>query len=114
MSRASVNGAWDHWRATAFRMPWLSFGQERELLVLAQTGDRDALQTLCASHLRLVVQIAQQYQRSGVHADDLVSEGSLGFIESVGRFDLAQPTRLSTYAAWWIRARVRAHVFRYR
>jgi RNA polymerase sigma factor (sigma-70 family) len=114
MSRASANDAWDHWKAAAACARWLSYAQERELIALAQAGDRAAVQRLCASHLRLVLQIARQYQRSGVHVDDLVSEGWLGLIEAVSRFDLTQTTRLSTYAAWWIRARVRGHVFRYR
>jgi RNA polymerase sigma factor (sigma-70 family) len=114
MSRASPDGRWDHWRATAYAAPWLTSEHERESIARAQAGDRRSLQTLCASHLRLVVQIAHQYQRSGVHVDDLVSEGSIGLIEAVGRFDLTHHTRLSTYAAWWIRARVRGHVFRYR
>jgi RNA polymerase sigma factor (sigma-70 family) len=82
--------------------------------VLAQGGDRGALHTLCSSYFRLVVQIARHYQRPGVQADDLISEGTIGLIEAVERFDLTQPTRLGTYAAWWIRARVRGHVFRYR
>lgn len=62
---------------------------------------------LCETHLRLVVQIAAQYQRPWVQPDDLVGEGSVGLMEAIGRFDLSQPARLSTYAAWWIRARIR-------
>lgn len=110
MSRApSSQQQWEHLRSAAFRAPWLSAEHEQELIASAQGGDRAALHELCESHLRLVVQIAAQYGRSWVEPEDLVGEGTVGLVEAIHRFDLTQNTRLSTYAAWWIRARIRAH-----
>lgn len=103
----SSQDKWEHLRSEAFRAPWLSAERERELIRAAQAGDREAITELCATHLRLVVQIAAQFQRSWVQPEDLVGEGSVGLVEAIRRFDLSQPVRLSTYAAWWIRARIR-------
>lgn len=111
MSRAKSSSAqWERLRSEAFRAPWLSSEDERALLGAAQAGGRAALAKLCASHLRLVVQIAAQHQRSWVQPEDLVGEGAIGLLEAIDRFDLTQATRLSTYAGWWIRARIRAYV----
>ena len=103
----SSEDKWERLRSEAFHAPWLSAEREKELIRAAQAGDRKAVAELCATHLRLVVQIVSQYQRTWVQPEDLVGEGSVGLVEAIRRFDLSQPVRLSTYAAWWIRARVR-------
>lgn len=108
MSRAqSSQSKWERVRSEAFRAPWLSAVRERELIALAQAGDRGAMTELCVTHLRLVVQIAAAYQRAWALPEDLVGEGSVGLVEAIRRFDLSKPVRLSTYASWWIRARIR-------
>jgi len=71
----SSQSRWERIRSEAFRAPWLSAVQERELLGRAQRGDRAAMEALCESHLRLVVQIAGRYQRPWVQPEDLVGEG---------------------------------------
>lgn len=111
MSRDPSAAEWNRLRAQAFRAPWLSAERESGLLARAQAGEAPALAELCSSHLRLIVQIASRYRNAGLSPGDLVGEGSLGLIEAIRRFDLSQPTRLSTYAAWWIRARVREFVY---
>lgn len=114
MLREPTHAEWNRLRAQAFSAPWLSAERERELLPRAQAGDRAAMAELCSSHLRLVVQIAVRYRQAGLHPGDLAGEGTLGLIEAIRRFDLSQTTRLSTYAAWWIRARVREFVYKQR
>lgn len=59
--------------------------------------------------MRLVVQIASRYARDGLGTHDLVSEGVLGLMEAVRRFDLARETRFASYAGWWVRACVRRY-----
>lgn len=104
----------DRLRSGAFRTPLLDPDDERALLARAQEGDKRALASLCESHLRLVIHVAKRYERAGIELDDLVNEGVLGLIDAVHKFDLSQPTRLSSYASWWIRARVREYAFRSR
>ncbi len=77
---------------------------ERELLVRAQGGDAQAVERLVTTHLRLVWRIARSFRRADLDADDLVSEGVLGLLEAIRRFDLARANRFNTYAEWWIRA----------
>lgn len=107
----SPHGAWKQLRAEAARVPCLSHERERALIGQAQSGDRAALGELVQSHMRLVVEAAGRYGRAGLQPHDLISEGCIGLIEAVQRFDLAQPSRLSVYAKWWIRARIREYAF---
>lgn len=110
MARAqSSPSPWERLCNEAFRAPWLSAEREHVLIREAQAGNATAMEELCQSHLRLVVQIAARYRRPWVQPEDLVGEGSVGLIEAIRRFDLSQTTRLSTYAAFWVRARIRAH-----
>jgi RNA polymerase sigma-32 factor len=80
--------------------------REQELLRAAATGDACSIQLVVQSHLRLVVKIAARYQRNELAPDDLVSEGVVGLIEALRRYDGAYGARFAGYAAWWIRARV--------
>jgi RNA polymerase sigma-32 factor len=89
----------------------LSPERERELLELALRGDRDATHQLVQSHMRLVLKIATRYERVGISSEDLVSEGVLGLLEALGRFELARGVRFAGYAAWWIRARIGQYAF---
>jgi RNA polymerase sigma factor (sigma-70 family) len=87
----------------------LEVGRERELLVQAQRGDQRALAELIDCHMRLAVKVASRYARDGLSAHDLVSEGVLGLLEAVRRFDLRHQTRFASYAGWWVRAFIRRY-----
>ena len=74
--------------------------------------DRDAADTLVRANLRFVVKIAMQYRGYGLRVSDLVEEGNIGLCEAVRRFDPSRNLRFMTYAAYWIRAFVLAHVLK--
>ena len=66
-------------------------------------GDEEAKKTMIQANLRLVVKIAHDYSRYGLPLLDLISEGNIGLIKAVERFDPKKGGKLSTYAAWWIK-----------
>ncbi|HVO21451.1 MAG TPA: RNA polymerase factor sigma-32 [Anaeromyxobacter sp.] len=87
------------------RHPVLSREEEHELAVrLRETGDVQAAYKLVASNLRLVVKIAHEYRRTAFQLLDLVQEGNLGLLQAVKKYDPWKGVKLSSYAAWWIRA----------
>ena len=69
-------------------------------------GDRDAYDTLIASHLRLVPTIAKKFAGYGIDVNDLIGEGSIGLMQSAERFKPDKGFRFSTYARWWIKAAI--------
>jgi RNA polymerase sigma-32 factor len=79
-----------------------------------ERGDSAAAQQLVTSHLRLVAKVAMGYRWYGLPIEDLISEGSMGLIQAVNRFDPGRGVRLSTYARWWIRASIHDHILRSR
>jgi RNA polymerase sigma-32 factor len=87
------------------RHPVLSREEEHELAVhYRETGDVEAAYRLVASNLRLVVKIAHEYRRTAFQLLDLVQEGNLGLMQAVKKYDPWKGVKLSSYAAWWIRA----------
>jgi RNA polymerase sigma-32 factor len=83
----------------------LSREEEHELAVrYAETGDVSAAYKLVASNLRLVVKIAHEYRRTAFQLLDLIQEGNLGLMQAVKKYDPWKGVKLSSYAAWWIRA----------
>jgi RNA polymerase sigma-32 factor len=83
----------------------LSREEEHELAVrYVQTHDLEPARKLITANLRLVVKIAQEYRRAHRNLLDLIQEGNLGLIQAVQRYDPFRGVKLSTYAAWWIRA----------
>src|SRR6266545_4752646 len=91
--------------AEVARHPLLTREQEHELAVRFQeTGDVDAAYKLVASNLRLVVKIAHEYRRTAFQLLDLVQEGNMGLMQAVKKYDPWKGVKLSSYAAWWIRA----------
>ena len=74
--------------------------------------DRDAAFQLVTSHLRLVAKIAMRYRGYGLPIADLVSEGNIGLMQAVKRFDPDRGVRLATYAMWWIRATIQEYILR--
>jgi RNA polymerase sigma-32 factor len=75
-------------------------------------NDREAADTLVRANLRFVVKIAMQYRGYGLRVSDLVEEGNIGLCEAVRRFDPSRNLRFMTYAAYWIRAFILAHVLK--
>ncbi|MFQ5514659.1 MAG: RNA polymerase sigma factor RpoD/SigA [Myxococcota bacterium] len=85
--------------------PLLTREEERELAVrVHEKGDPEAAQKLVLSNLRLVVKIAREYQRVWTSLLDLIQEGNVGLLQAVRRFDPHRGVKLSSYAAYWIRA----------
>jgi RNA polymerase sigma-32 factor len=74
--------------------------------------DRDAAFQLVTSHLRLVAKIAMRYRGYGLPIADIVSEGNIGLMQAVKRFDPDRGVRLATYAMWWIRATIQDYILR--
>ena len=72
--------------------------------------DPDAAQQLVTSHLRLVAKIAMGYRGYGLPLGELISEGNVGMMQAIKRFDPDRGFRLSTYAMWWIRASIQEYV----
>ncbi len=97
---------WRGYRRAAQEAPLLQGEVERVLLRAAQQHDASAVREIVASHMRLVVDVASRHARPGLSAHDLVAEGIVGLLEAVRRFDLAHTTRFSSYAVWWVRARI--------
>jgi RNA polymerase sigma-32 factor len=75
-------------------------------------GDRDAAHKLVTSHLRLVAKIAMGYRGYGFPASEMISEGNVGLMQAVKRFEPEKGFRLSTYAMWWIKAAVQEYILR--
>lgn len=74
--------------------------------------DPDALARLVGSHQRLVAKIAMEFRGYGLPLNDLVSEGNVGLMQALAKFDPERGFRLSTYAMWWIRAAISDYVLR--
>jgi RNA polymerase sigma-32 factor len=72
-------------------------------------GDRDAAHKLVTSHLRLVAKIAMGYRGYGLPISEVISEGNVGLMQAVKRFEPDKGFRLATYAMWWIKAAI--HTF---
>src|SRR3974390_3429579 len=75
-----------------------------------QHGDTEAAHQLVTSHLRLVAKIAMGYRGYGLPLNELISEGNVGMMQAVKRFDPERGFRLATYAMWWIRAAIQEYI----
>ena len=75
-------------------------------------GDRDAAHELVTSHLRLVAKIAMGYRGYGLPIGEVISEGNVGLMQAVKRFEPDKGFRLATYAIWWIRASIQEYILR--
>ncbi len=78
----------------------------------AEHGDRDAAHKLVTSHLRLVAKIAMGYRGYGLPIGEVVSEGNVGLMQAVKKFDPDRGFRLATYAMWWIKASIQEYILR--
>ena len=96
---------------TTFRLYLREIGQvklltrqeEMELAARIKRGDKKARDQMIKANLRLVVKIARDYEGIGLPLLDLISEGNIGLMKAVERFDPAKGGKLSTYGAWWIK-----------
>ena len=88
--------------------------EEEFMLAKAWTehGDTDSAHKLVTSHLRLVAKIAMGYRGYGLPVGDLISEGNVGMMQAVKRFDPDKGFRLATYAMWWIKASIHEYILR--
>ena len=77
-----------------------------------EQGDRDAAHRLVTSHLRLVAKIAMGYRGYGLPIGEVVSEGNVGLMQAVKRFEPDKGFRLATYAMWWIKAAIQEYILR--
>ncbi len=95
------------------RFPMLE-PQEEYMLAkrYAEYGDRDAAQKLVTSHLRLVAKIAMGYRGYGLPIGEVISEGNVGLMQAVKRFEPDKGFRLATYAMWWIKAAIQEYILR--
>ena len=77
-----------------------------------EKGDKESAHKLVTSHLRLVAKIAMGYRGYGLPVSELVSEGNIGLMQAVKKFDPEKGFRLATYAMWWIKASIQEYVLR--
>ncbi len=93
------------------RFPILTAEEEYMLAKrFKEHGDTEAAHKLVTSHLRLVAKIAMGYRGYGLPITDLISEGNVGIMQAVKKFDPEKGFRLATYAMWWIRAQIQEYV----
>ncbi len=85
----------------------ISQEEEAVLAMKIANGDADARETLIRSNLRLVVKIAHDFKGLGLPLLDLISEGNIGLMRAVEKFDPSKGAKLSSYAAWWIKQSMR-------
>ena len=112
-SLVSAEGGLSRYLAEIRRFPMLE-PQEEYMLAKSwrEHGDRDAAQKLVTSHLRLVAKIAMGYRGYGLPIGEVVSEGNVGLMQAVKRFEPDKGFRLATYAMWWIRAAIQEYILR--
>ena len=106
-------GSLSSYLAQIKKFPMLSAEEE---YMLAKSwrdrGDLKSAQKLVTSHLRLVAKIAMGYRGYGLPVSELVSEGNIGLMQAVKKFEPNKGFRLATYAMWWIKASIQEYVLR--
>ena len=109
----ALEGSLSKYLAQIKKFPMLSSEEE---YMLAKSwrdiGDLKSAQKLVTSHLRLVAKIAMGYRGYGLPVSELVSEGNIGLMQAVKKFDPEKGFRLATYAMWWIKASIQEYVLR--
>lgn len=85
------------------KIPLLSREEENELAIKAKNGDKAAKNRIVTSNLRFVVNVAKKYQNHGLDMTDLISEGNIGLLTAIEKFDVSKGYHFISYAVWWIR-----------
>ena len=102
-----------HYLEEIRRFPMLERQEEYRLAKRwREHGDRDAAHKLVTSHLRLVAKIAMGYRGYGLPISEVISEGNVGLMQAVERFEPEKGFRLATYAMWWIKAAIQEYILR--
>src|SRR5450755_1387864 len=95
------------------RFAMLERDQECELAKRwREHGDRDAANKLITSHLRLAAKVAMGYRGYGLPVSEIISEGNVGLMQAINRFEPERGFRFATYAIWWIRASIQDYILR--
>ena len=109
----SIDGGFSKYLAEIKKFPMLSAKEE---YMLAKSwrdrGDIKSAQKLITSHLRLVAKMAMGYRGYGLPVNELVSEGNIGLMQAVKKFEPEKGFKLATYAMWWIKASIQEYVLR--
>ncbi len=109
----SIEGSLSSYLAQIKKFPMLSAEEE---YMLAKSwrdrGDLKSAQKLITSHLRLVAKIAMGYRGYGLPVSEMVSEGNIGLMQAVKKFEPEKGFRLTTYAIWWIKASIQEYILR--
>lgn len=85
------------------KIPLLSYEEETELAKKAAAGDKLAKNKIVNANLRFVVNVAKKYQKKGLELEDLISEGNIGLLTAIDKFDVSKGYHFISYAVWWIR-----------
>jgi RNA polymerase sigma-32 factor len=110
---AAGEGGLSHYLAEIRKFPMLAPDEEYMLAkAYKEHGDRDAAHRLVTSHLRLVAKIAMGYRGYGLPIGEVISEGNVGLMQAVKRFEPEKGFRLATYAMWWIKASIQEYILR--
>ena len=110
---AAGEGGLSHYLAEIRKFPMLAPDEEYMLAkAYKEHDDRGAAHKLVTSHLRLVAKIAMGYRGYGLPIGEVISEGNVGLMQAVKRFEPDKGFRLATYAMWWIRASIQEYVLR--
>ncbi len=113
MPALTPEGSLSRYLAEIRKFPMLEKDEEYMLAKrLAEHQDAEAAHRLITSHLRLVAKIAMGYRGYGLPIGEVISEGNVGLMQAVKRFDPEKGFRLATYAMWWIRAAIQEYILR--
>lgn len=93
------------------RIPLLTREEEVELATRAAKGDKAAKDRIIQANLRFVVNVAKKYQNHGLDLVDLISEGNIGLITAIERFDVSKGYHFISYAVWWIRQAIMKAIY---
>ena len=93
------------------KIPLLTKEEENDLAAKAKAGDQAARQKIATANLRFVVNIAKKYRHSGMDMTDLISEGNVGLMTAIDKFDAQKGYRFISYAVWWIRQSILKSIY---
>src|ERR1700733_7994018 len=113
VQRSAVDPRLARYLRQAWRFPMLNPQEEYKLAKRWRGhGDGDAANKLVTHHLRLVAKIAMGYRGYGLPISEVISEGNVGLMQAVKRFEPEKGFRLATYAMWWIKAAIQEYILR--